>query len=233
MGSIFFEFLATGGAPSSVVWATDKLTTLAAIMKIPAIVMFILGAAVALFVGLFGYKCVKLLCGLGFGAAGFAIGYELLKFLNGHFGWKLPGFVAIIAGGVLLIVLGFLAFKKFAYALFGLIGFSVFVFAYFVYPNYLVAAVIGVVVALLSTYFVRMAVAVITSFIGSFTLVGMLSAILPQISYINYREGLTSKMVAIMIFLVFVGIQLGTTMPAKKAAQGVKRVKIRRVFDGW
>ena len=232
MGSIFFEFLATGGAPSSVVWATDKLTVLAGVMKIPAIVLFILGAAVALFVGLFGYKCVKLLCGIGFGVAGFAIGYELFTFLNGHFGWKLPGFIAIIVGGVLLIVLGFLAFKKFAYALFGLIGFLVFVFAYFVYPNYLIAAVAGVVVALLSTYFVRMATAIITSFIGGFTLVGMLSAILPKISYINYREGLTSKMVAIMVFLVFVGIQLGTTMPVKKTA-AVKRVKIRRVFDGW
>ena len=193
MGSIFFEFLATGGAPSSVVWATDKLTVLAGVMKIPAIVLFILGAAVALFVGLFGYKCVKLLCGIGFGVAGFAIGHELFTFLNGHFGWKLPGFIAIIVGGILLIGLGFLAFKKFAYALFGLIGFLVFVFAYFVYPNYLIAAVAGVVVALLSTYFVRMATAIITSFIGGFTLVGMLSAILPQISYINYREGLTSK----------------------------------------
>ena len=233
MDSIFFEFLGTGGAPSAVLWAIDKLTAFANSINIPALVMFIVGAAVALFVGLFGYKCVKLLCGVGFGVAGYAIGYALFEFLKGQFGWNIPGFVGIIAGVVVLGVLGFLAFKKFAYALFGLIGFLVFVFAYFVYPNYLIAAVIGVVVALLSTYFVRMAVAVITSFIGAFTLVGMVSAIVPFVEIFSYREGLTSKMVAIMVFLVFVAIQLGTTMPAKKAAQGTKRVKIRRVFDGW
>ncbi len=215
------------------VWATEKMTAFAADIKIPAIVMFVLGTAVALFVGLFGYKCVKLLCGVGFGVAGYAIGYALFEFLKGQFDWNLPGFVAIIAGVVVLGVLGFLAFKKFAYALFGLIGFLVFVFAYFVYPNYLVAAVIGIVVALLSTYFVRMAVAVITSFIGSFTLIGMISAMVPDVEIFNYGEGLTSKMIAIMVFLVFVAVQLGTTMPAKKAAQGTKRVKIRRVFDAW
>ena len=233
MGSTVLEFLGTGNIPKALIWVTEKLSAFAASIKIPALVMFILGALVAAFIGAVGYKCVKLVCAAGLGAVGYAIGYALVNFASGRFGWKIPGFVGIIVGFVLLDVLGFLAFKKFAFALYGVIGVTVFVVTYFMFSNYVIALAIAIVVAMLSLCAVRWATIITTSFIGGFTLIAMIWAAIPQFEALNFNAGITGEIIAIVASVAFMVIQLVSTKPAKKVAQGPKRVKIRRVFDGW
>ena len=217
MGSTVLEFLGTGNIPKALIWVTEKLSAFAASIKIPALVMFILGALVAAFIG----------------AVGYAIGYALVNFASGRFGWKIPGFVGIIVGFVLLGVLGFLAFKKFAFALYGFIGVTVFVVTYFMFSNYVIALAIAIVVAMLSLCAVRWATIITTSFIGGFTLIAMIWAAIPQFEALNFNAGITGEIIAIVASVAFMVIQLVSTKPAKKVAQGPKRVKIRRVFDGW
>ena len=232
MNSMFLEFLGAGNVPKALVWATEKLSAFAASIKIPELVLFAFGALVALLVGVIGYKCVKLLSAACFGIGGYAIGHALFTAAKAKFEWNVPNFVGIIIGVVLLAVLGYLAYRKFAYALFGMIWFAIFLFAYFVYPNYLVAAAAGLVAALLSAYFVRLAVIVVTSFVGGFTVVAMVSAMVPWVKFFNYSQTKLSIVLALVIFVIFAIVQLATTKPKKKA-EGPKRVKIRRVFDAW
>ena len=232
MNSMFIEFLGAGNVPKALVWATEKLSAFAASIKIPDMVLFALGALIALLVGVIGYKCVKLFSAACFGVGGFAAGYALFSVVNTKFELDAPKFVGVIIGLVLLAVLGYLAYKKFAYALFGVIGFAIFVFAYFVYPNYLLAVAAGILAALISTYCVRLAVIVITSFFGGFTVVAMVSAMVPWVKVFNFNQGIISKLIALGVFVIFAIVQFATTH-SKKKAEGPKRVKIRRVFDAW
>ena len=230
---MFLEFLGAGNVPKALVWATEKLSALAVKIKIPELVLFAVGALIALLIGVLGYKCVKFLSAACFGIGGFAIGYALVAVAKAKFEWKIPDFVGIIIGVVLLAVLGYLAYKKFAYALFGMIWFAIFVFAYFVYPNYVLAAAVGLVAALLSTYFVRLAVIVVTSFAGGFTAVAMVSAMVPWVTYFNYSTSRISKFIALGVFVIFAIVQFATTKAKKQEQAALKRVKIRRVFDAW
>ena len=232
MNSTFIDFLGAGNVPKALVWVTEELSAFAASIKIPDMVLFALGSLIALLIGVIGYKCVKLLSATFFGVCGYAIGNALVSVAKAKLELEVPGFVGIIIGIVLLAVLGYLAYKKFAYALFGMIWFAIFVFAYFVFPNYVLAAAAGLVVALASTYFVRFAVIVITSFFGGFAVVAMISAMVPWVKVFNFNQGIISKILALAVFAVFVIIQFATTQ-SKKKVDGPKRVKIRRVFDAW
>ena len=105
MNSMFLEFLGAGNVPKALVWATEKLSALAVKIKIPELVLFAVGALIALLIGVLGYKCVKFLSAACFGIGGFAIGYALVAVAKAKFEWKIPDFVGIIIGVVLLAVL--------------------------------------------------------------------------------------------------------------------------------
>ncbi len=235
MGSIFFEILASGGIPEALNLVTEKLSSLATMIKLPALVLFVLGAAAAMFVGTLGYKYIKLISSACFAIAGYGLGGALFEVAKAHWGWNLPDFVGTIAGIALLALLGYLAYKKFAYALFGVACFVGFVLAYFVYPNYVLAIAVGVIIAMLSMYFVRYAFVTITAFGGGFTLIAMLSAIAPGVAVLKLDEGFVGMFIAVVVSLFFVSLQFYATRGsgAGKLLHGKKRVKIRRVFDMW
>ena len=243
MGSIFFEFLEAGDVLEALGLLTDKAAGLASILKLPALALFILGAAIALFVGSMGYKYIKLIATACFAVAGFGIGDALFETAKAHWSWNVPDFVGTLVGIAALAALGYLAYKKFAYALFGVACFTGFVLAYYTYPNYLLAIAAGVVAALLSMHFVRYAFVIITSFGGGCVLVAMVAAMLPDTTILQQNEGFVGRFLTIVISLLFVAIQFYLTKGSagqhnvgdmnifKK--HGPKRVKIRRVFDVW
>jgi hypothetical protein len=249
MSAIFFEILGAGGLSAALNLITEKLGSVATTVNVPAIAAYALGAVIAVLVGVFGYKYIKLLSAACFAVAGYGIGDALFNLVNTKFNLNLPAFVGIIAGVVLLAVLGFLAYKKVAYALFGVACFAGFVVAYFIYPNYLIALAIGVVVAFAAMYSIRTTFVAITSFAGGVTLIAMLSAIAPDVTQLRLGEGNIGKIIAIAAAFAFSALQYRITK-GKKGSKGTKndniltgsklvktlgpkRVKIRRVFDGW
>lgn len=248
MGSIFFDLLAAGGISEAFLVLNEKISSFAEVIKLPALALFILGALIAAFVGTAGYKYIKLVAAACFAVAGYGLGGALFEVAKGHWNWDVPGFVSILAGLVVMALLGYLAYKKFAYSLFGVACFTGFVLAYFVYPNYVLALAVGVIAAMVSMYFVRYAFVTITSFVSGFTFISMLSAIAPQIGMLKLHEGFMGKFLAVVISLAFVALQfyitrghanggvsnkIGGIVGEVFKKHGTKRVKIRRVFDMW
>ena len=245
MGSIFFDLLATGGIPEAFRLLNEKISSFAEVIKIPALALFILGALAAAFVGTAGYKYIKLVAAACFAVAGYGLGGSLFELAKRHWDWNVPGFVSILAGFVVMALLGYLAYKKFAYALFGVACFTGFVLAYFIYPSYVLAIAVGVIAAMVSMYFVRYAFVTITSFVSGFAFISMLSAIAPQIGMFKLYEGFMGKFLAVVLSLAFVALQFYITRGHAGVGSkiggvgdvfkkhGPKRVKIRRVFDMW
>lgn len=232
MGSIFFEILNAGGVAPALNLISEKLSDLATTINIPALAMFVLGAIVALLVGSLGYKYIKLFSTICFAVAGYGIGEALFRTAKESFAWDVPDFVGTIAGVVLLALMAFLAYKKFAYALFGLACFVGFLVTYFFVPNYILAVAIGVVIAMLAMCFVRHAFAIITSLIAGYFLMAMISAMAPEVELLKLSS-VVGNILAILATLIFVSVQLTGTKKEAKKFNGPKRVKIRRVFDVW
>jgi hypothetical protein len=125
------------------------------------------------------------------------------------------------------------AFKKIAYALFGVAGAAGFVAMYLFVPNYLVAAAVGVVVAMAAMYFVRWAFVIITSCAAGAVLMAIISAMAPNVGILQL-SGIVGKVLAILAALIFVSVQItATKKEGTKKIGGTRRVKIRRVFDAW
>ena len=232
MGSIFFELINAGGYAAALDLLAQKLSDLASSINIPAIVTLVVGAIIAILIGTIGYKYIKLVATLCFAGAGYAIGEALFNTAKASFGWETPDFASIIAGVVMLALLAFLAYKKIAYALFGLACFAGFVSAYLFFPNYVIALAIGGVVAMLAMYFVRYTFIIITSGFAGATLMAMIAAMAPAVKLLQLG-GLVGKILAIMAALIFASIQLTGSHKESKKFSGPKRVKIRRVFDAW
>ena len=232
MGSIFVEVLNAGGVAPALNLVSEKLSDLATAIKLPALAMFVLGAIVALLVGALGYKYIKLLSTICFAAAGYGIGEALFRTAKTSFAWDVPDFANIIAGVVLLVLMAILAYKKFAYALFGLAAFIGFFVMYLLVPNYIIAIAVGVVVAMLAMCFVRYAFVILTSLVAGYFLMAMISAMVPTVSLLQL-SGVVGNILAILAVLMFVSIQLTGTKKEAKKLNGPKRVKIRRVFDAW
>ena len=232
MGSIFVEVLNAGGVAPALNLVSEKLSDLATAIKLPALAMFVLGAIVALLVGALGYKYIKLFSTICFAAAGYGIGEALFRTAKASFAWDVPDFANIIAGVVLLALMAVLAYKKFAYALFGLAAFIGFFVMYLLVPNYIIAIAVGVVVAMLAMCFVRYAFVILTSLVAGYFLMAMISAMVPAVSLLQL-SGVVGNILAILAVLMFVSIQLTGTKKEAKKLNGPKRVKIRRVFDAW
>ena len=234
MGPIFLEILNAGGYAAALNLIAEKLAYVAGIIKLPTSAVFVAGAILALLVGAIGYKYLKFISTVCFAVAGYGIGEALFRNAQNAFAWQLPDFASKIAGVVLMLVLAFLAFKKIAYALFGVAGAAGFVAMYLFVPNYIVAAAVGVVVAMVAMYFVRWAFVIITSCAAGAVLMAILSAMAPTVGILQL-SGVVGKVLAILAALIFVSVQITSTKKegAKKVGGGTRRVKIRRVFDAW
>ena len=238
MGSILIKILYAGGIGGAINVVTDMIVS-ALGGKIPEKAVFAAGLILAVLVGIFGYKYIKLVSTVAFGVVGYAIGLTVFRMVEQRFAWNLPGFVDYLAGVAMLVLLGYLAYRKFAYALFIMVGAIGFLIAFFIHPSYLLGAICAVVVALITMNFVRYGFITVLSVSAGFLSVGMVSAMFPDVRWFDLTQGIVGKILALLVSFAFVVVQLRLThteaTKSRRGAfgKGVKRVKVRRVFDTW
>ena len=233
MGDVLLKIINAGGIGGAIREATNMIVALFG-GKIPEKAILVMGLLVAIAIGVFGYKYIKLLCTVIFGVGGYAIGLTAFRMLEVRFAWNVPSFVDYLVGVLVLALLGYLAYKKFAYALFVIAAAIGFLIGYFIYPSYLLGAIFAVIVAMVTMNFVRYGFVSILSISAGFIFMGMISALVPSLRLFSLTEGFVGKLLAIMIAIVFIVIQLQfSRKETKKFSSGTKRVKIRRVFDTW
>lgn len=241
MSTLFFDMLQAGGFIPALKVLSDALAAMADSASLPHNVAFFWGALIAVLVGFLGYRYVKILPAAYFGVLGYALGSSLFVLANARFDLDLPNLCKHVVGFALMAVLAYLSYKKIAYALFCMVWFSGFVFAYFIYPNYILAIAVGLAAAMVGMHFVRYAVILITSFGGGFLLMAMVSAMAPDITRLSLEVGRTGKALAILVSLIFAAVQYYLTKDRPEPAEtkkfssgrsdGTRRVKVRRVYN--
>lgn len=240
MGAALWKILNSGG----LVGAIHEITNIVISFlggKIPEKAILVAGMVLAVLVGTLGYKYIKLLSTTVFGIVGFVIGFAGFRMVKAHFAWDTPDFVDYVIGIVVLAFLGYLAYKKFSYALFTIAGATGFLIGYFISSHfltaepsthYLVGTAAAIVIALVAMSFVRYGFISVLSVGAGFTFMAMLSELLPDFRFFNPSE-LVGMLLAIIIACIFVAIQLSLSRKEVKTFKGTRRVKIRRVFDTW
>lgn len=233
MGSVLEKILNSGGVGGAIRELANVIVSFAGGFNIPETTVLIAGLVIAALVGILGYKYIKLFSTILFGVVGYIVGAELFRLARENLGWKLPDFCVYIFGVVLLFLLGFVAYKKIAYALFLIAALFGFMLSYFIYPNYLVAVAIAIVVAMLAISFVRYGYTVIFSSGAGFCFIGTLSLMCPDVKVLSLSEGFIGILLAIVVSCIFLAIQLRLSQGEYRSKFAPRRVKIRRVFDTW
>lgn len=234
LGSIFVQIVKAGGVGAVLEMINVKLGMIAESLKLPAMLFFLLGAALAIFVGVCGYKYIKLLSTILFALIGYAVGFEFFHLVKAHFAWeKLPNVLAHVVGLLILALFAYLAYKKFSYALFGIVGIVGFILSYFVIHSVFFAVAGAIGVALLSMFFVRYAFIVLTSLCSGFVLISMMHGIAPSVSLLNISKGYVGLLLALVVSLIFAVIQIAISNKEINKNKGPKRMKKRRTFDTW
>lgn len=156
--------------------------------EIKAIILFALGLAASVIVGLFGYKLIKAVTGLGLAYVGYFAGAELYALLSEKLEW-LPEWSCYVIGGVLAIVFFCLAFVKFSYAIFTAAGIAGYLVVLFYFENQVLAVGGGVIAAMLSILMIRAVYILATGFACGMLSVSFLSAMLPKVDQLRLEDG--------------------------------------------
>lgn len=164
----------------------QSIKNLAADLNVAEGLLFVVGAVLALVVGLFGYRLLKLVSAVGMGVVGFGVGSALFDFLmlQGILP-ELPGFIAYILGAVLALVFAFLGYKKFTYALFYGAFSIISGFVWGLTGDATIAMGLGLLLAIIAILIVRVATVLLTSFVGSFLVIGFAGQMLTDLIDIN------------------------------------------------
>ena len=186
----------------------DQITKWAEQLTVPAIAFYIAGIALAVIVGFFSFKLIKLLLGAGMAAVGYYIGGYGFFYIADLFKLELPDFAAYIAGGVIALLFFILAFKKFSHAMFVLMGIIGYVVTSFYVDNLFLEIGGAILLAFLSMFFIRLAFILLTSVPAGLLVVSFLSQILPDVAVLNLSEGWIGLAIAGGVALVFTVVQL-------------------------
>ena len=168
--------------------------------------MFIAGAVLAVIIGMLGYRLIKVFMGISIGLVGFFAGMELASYLRETVSAiaKMPNWIGYAIGGVLALVFMTLGFSKFSYAMFAMFALVGYNFANYYLPHRPLLAIAGaVVLALLSTLFVRFSFVLISSAVGGFAGVMYLGKVLPKLAFLQLGREKTALFVAIGISVFF------------------------------
>ncbi len=190
-----------------------KTSTLAHKMSVTEKSMFIAGAVAALLIGVLGYRLIKPIMGILIGLVGYFAGVELFSYLQAHAAViaKAPGWIAYVMGGILALMFMSLGFSKFSYAMFAMFALVGYNFTAYYLPGRTLLAIAGaVVLALLSTLFVRFSFIVISSAIGGFAGVMYLGTLLPKVKFLQLGNHKAAIWVAIGVAVVFFMVQYAT-----------------------
>ncbi len=175
-------------------------------IKIGSWIVFLIGLALAVGIGFFGYKLIKLMMGLGLAYVGYFVGVEVFALVQKPMDW-IPDWCAYIFGGLIALVFLALAFAKFSYTIysvFALIGYCVTMF----YTENLILAIGGaVLLAMLSVSLIRTVFIFSTSFFCGMITVSFLSKLLPVLTFLQFGQGrwgalITAGVLAILYAVV-------------------------------
>ena len=190
-----------------------KVSSFADKIHLPSLVLYILGVAIAIFLGICGYKFIKLFMSLSFGAIGYCIGTEVVVFINSKMtDYEMLGWVKYVMGGVFALLFLGLAFRKFSYVMFAeitLIGISTGLF--YLDGNKVLALGAGLLLALISVYIVRYVFIVISSAVGGFLIVDFLSQVITKADFLKLDTSVAALCIAAALSVVFIVVQLITT----------------------
>lgn len=174
---------------TEVVDVINSIKELAAEMNIAPGLFFVVGILLALTACVFGYRLLKVLCGIGLAGIGFSIGSALFAFLLMQPGMEtLPNVLTYVIAIALAVLFFFLGYKKYA--------FVVCLLAYFLGSNFMwgltgdntLALGGGLLLALLCVLILRISVVVLSSFIGSFLAVGFIGQMIPNMAMLQFSE---------------------------------------------
>lgn len=180
---------------------------------VATISMLIVGAVLALILGLFGYRLIKLFMGIGIGLVGYFAGLVLFSYLQETVSMfsMLPSWIAYILGAVLALIFMILGFSRFSYAMFAMFALAGYYFTDLYLPNHLLLAIAGAaVVALLSVLLVRFSFIVVSSAIGGFVAMVYASAIFPNVGILQLGERKAALWITIGVSVFFVLFQYVT-----------------------
>lgn len=187
------------------------LSDLAAQFSIDVRILFGVGIGLALIVGLFGYKMIKLLLSLSFAGVGYYAGTELFLFLGSKID-GIPAWAEYVCGGVLAVVFLCLSFAKFSYVWFGsavLLGSAVAsIFIPAEYPLLILGA--ALIIGLISVMLIRTTFVLTTSCIAGIVCVSFTAQLLPGWTWLGLATGGYGMWIALGIALVLALIQFTT-----------------------
>lgn len=179
-------------------------------------VLAILGIAVCLVVGLFGYKLLKVISGLLAAYIGYTAGVYLTAFLAKKLSWfPKSGILEIGIGAVIGTLLFFLAFKQhkfFAAIVAGIVTYGLFMQS--VGEVVFLSVGAALIVALLFMYFEKVFTILSFSFGGALLGLAFLNSLLPNVKllYLYSVDGVTHPgvigvLLGITLGLIFVLVQ--------------------------
>lgn len=190
-----------------------NISSFAEKIHLPSLVFYILGVAIALFLGICGYKFIKLFMSLSFAAIGYCVGTEVVVFINSKLtDYETMSWVKYVLGGLFALLFLVLAFRKFSYVMFAeiaLVGISTGLF--YLDGNKVLALGTGLLLALLCVYIVRWAFIVISSAVGGFMIVDFLSQIITKADFLKLDSSIVALCIAIGLSVVFIVVQLIST----------------------
>ena len=176
---------------------------LAAKTQMNTTVFYILAIALALVLGLWAMRLIKPISALVLGGIGYLAGTELFAFLTGKVGFmaKWPAWGKYIIGGLLALLLAFLAWKKCLHAV--LVAYAV--AGYYLAINCIVDNIwVGIagalLLALIAACVVRFAFILAFGTASAYVLVLSLGKLLPKVDWLQLTD--TKNIAAIVLFVV-------------------------------
>ena len=192
------------------------LTGLAERMHMSAIIFYAAAAVVALIIGIAGMHLAKILSSFTLAGIGFLGGSALFGYLKGDLAlsWlaKIPDGFAYILGLIVAIVFFILGWKKCLHVIFGIFTILGYVVMNFYVPGKLLLAIgAAVLLGMIAISLVRLAFAALTSFVGGFVLISMVSAIWPAVAVFQLGSHVAAAWIAAGVSVVLFVVQMITT----------------------
>ena len=178
--------------------------------KIPSMIFFIAGIALALIIGLATFKLARptlIIVGGFFGImAGSALFYELWAKFTWMPAWLCYVFCILGAAILLCITVG-----KPSGALAFYVGLLGYLAAFFYLSDVIVSLAIAFVCTLIASLFPRVCCICISSFVGGLLTVGFLSMLLPKVNELRFGNSWTAITIALVITVAYALVQFANS----------------------
>jgi hypothetical protein len=197
---------------------TGAIDATAAKLHIKAMILYIVGVALALVIGVLGYRLIKLVLSAGLAYFGYLVGLELFTYLGTKFA-DLPSFLAYVCGGIFAVLFFVAAFLRFSYALYSVLcALGAYLVVFYTGGTWLLGLGGGILFALIAIFFVRASFVLISSFVGGVCCIGFLGKLLPDVAILQLGANATAFYIALGAVLVFALLQFLTTRRPKVGA---------------